>query len=973
MMASFRRFLDAMSGKSIPDSHVSKGCGQASATKATPESLYFGYLAESNRHLSLRGLLHGHIPRIRLDQIYVSLKAIAGDPGERGIHSTTSLQEMDGLPEPPARTQLADTSFYERQNWIVSKVGIEQLLSAHARTAILGEPGSGKTTFVRYLVAKMVAEGDRYGRELGLPNAATPIPIALRRVDPARLPGRRGIGELCVPEVLREDVSPTFIASLIDRGSCVFIFDGLDEVTDASDRRRVANWIEDLANSFGMGNRFIVTSRIVGYRDAPLGAGFEKFTLCDFDIEDIRSFVHRWYEAVASTVFADDPHLQEREVAARSEKLLDVMNSKPGIQELAHNPLLLTIVLLVYSNRASLPEERGKLYSECIDVLLEHLQQSRLEESYHGAFRPIQQLTLDQRRDLLKTIARWLHESGVTHEDRELISRAAIDPVLPGMGFGPETAELFLKEVEERSGLLVQRSGGLGFSHLAFQEFLTALCLAQDEKEELAIPMLIQVRFRSWWREIIQLYATLVSDASWLLRDLISAQDSRYAHNVLLAGACLADARRVRELSIRQDIIARLLELYTRSSFSFHRRHARELLVRIGGPQVEEPFTAILAAPNSDVLLLLDAVEVLSRIRLRGGTVRNLLLLISGPETPEQVRLAALRGMRNSGEPSDELRKILFDLIFHSMSPALRQEAVATLGQLFTDDATVEQIRATILEAPSYTGSLDDFYVSALKAFIGHLPLDRALKILDEKLAIAQAAEFKVEVCRSLLLVRRDEAQRIEKLIQMLKSGIDWGVRGGAALLLGLSHTDRREIAHVLVERLAVDKELGVGLRIADALAHLGWRDQQIIEGLRRALQEDSHSPTLRKLIEAFATLTRDEGFIRERIVSVLENASASSTDQVEAFALLARLHYQSEDITRWLVRELDSMRPERAKACLRYLTAAATIPPTEIATMRRYLETVLANDKLDSVLRDCAFEAMFDLFGIGAAETAVR
>jgi len=613
------------------------------------------------------------------------------------------------------------------------------------------------------------------------------------------------------------------------------------------------------------------------------------------------------------------------------------------------------------------------LYSECIDVLLEHLQQSRLAQSYQGTFRPVQKLTLDQRRDLLKSIARWLHESGVTHHDRAMLSRAAIDPILPGMGFGADMAPVFLKEVEERSGLLVQRSGGLGYSHLAFQEFLTALCLAQDEKEEEAIRILMQVRFRSWWREVIQLYATLVSDASSLLRQLIEAEDSRYAHNVLLAGACLADARRVRDLSLRRDIINRLLELYSHSAFTYRRRHARDLLVRIGGTEVEELFGDILDRPDSDLLLLLDAVEVLSRVHLRSGTTWQLQRLVSDQLAPEQVRLAALRGTRNTQEPDDAFKATLLELMSPGGSPALRQEAVLTLGSLYRDEATVNHVLATILEGPDYAGVLDDFYVAALKAFLGQLPKAAALRILDDKLAAPQAAEFKVEVCRTLLLLKLDAEEQTEKLVTMLKTGVDWGVRGGAALLLGLSRINRRQIAHVLIERLAADRELGVGLRIADALAHLGWRDPQILEGLRQALREERHAPTVRKVIEAFATLTRDEKFIRERIVGSLQDRTALVADQVEAFALLERLRYSAADVTTGLVRQLGGMPPDRAKACLRYLTAIGRIPQAEIASFQDYLEGVLANNQLDSVLRDRAFEAMFDLFGLAAAEMAVR
>ena len=38
------------------------------------------------------------------------------------------------------------------------------------------------------------------------------------------------------------------------------------------------------------GNRFIVTSRIVGYREAPLAVDYKTYTLADFDKEQIKTF-----------------------------------------------------------------------------------------------------------------------------------------------------------------------------------------------------------------------------------------------------------------------------------------------------------------------------------------------------------------------------------------------------------------------------------------------------------------------------------------------------------------------------------------------------------------------------------------------------------------------------------------------------------------------------------------------------------
>ena len=98
MIAILRGILKAISGNhGLPPPGPPPPPPPPEKKKRTPQELYFSYLAESNKHLSLRGLLHGHIPKIRLDEIYISLKAVAGDAGERaGLAAAGASQPDDG-------------------------------------------------------------------------------------------------------------------------------------------------------------------------------------------------------------------------------------------------------------------------------------------------------------------------------------------------------------------------------------------------------------------------------------------------------------------------------------------------------------------------------------------------------------------------------------------------------------------------------------------------------------------------------------------------------------------------------------------------------------------------------------------------------------------------------------------------------------------------------------------------------------
>ena len=939
---------------------------------ADPLTRYLRYTAEIHKYLTLQGLLHGHVPEIELADVYVALKAVAGSGMEEGGLLQRTNRDDDASAA-STLTALNDTSFYEREQRIVSKVDIEQAIAAHPRIAVLGEPGSGKTTFLRYLISRMLADPEHYRRAFGLKHAPVPILISARDIDPRQLPDRKRLNEVCVPEVLRGEIPAELFPNLLDRGSCVLIIDGLDEIQSVEDRHRVAEWIEAFTAANGAGNKVLVTSRIAGFHETPLKLGFARFTLCEFDLEDVRSFVYRWYEAVAKTVLADEPQLRSRRVEEMSAHLLDVMNDKPGIQQLAHNPLLLTIVLLVYTNRQKLPEERAKLYEECINVLLEYLQQSKLGPSYGGNVEALQHLRLAQRRDLLKGVARWLHENGLLEADRGTICQAVLHPVLPTMGFDPEIAESFLREVEQRSGLLVRRSGGIGFSHLAFQEFLTALCLAEDETEEAAVEFLLSVRFRGWWREIVQLYATTIPNATRLIGRLVGAEDTAFAHSLLLAGACLADARRVQDVTLRDTVIRKLLGLYLESEFSFHHRQARELLIRIGGREVSAAFLGVLKQPEATPLQMMNSVEVLARIALSPADRRSLLDLIVANEVPDRIRLTSIRGLRNSTAADPEVESVLVGVVFSAgRQPSEKDEAVTTLGKIYRDAATAGRIRREILLNPAYDHRIDSLYVASAKAFINIFEPEEALSLLRRRLDVPNCAEYKVELCRSVLNVAVSDRRRIEFLLEVLQRGVDWGARGGAALIAGLVRSDRKVIAHALTERLAVDREPGVGARIADALAQLGWRDKSVEDGLLAAIAEyrTGYAGTYRKLIEAYAILARKEDFIQTNLTAQLEGRQLRSVeDQVAALAALQRLRYYSEDFVSALISRLPTAHPDVAKAALLYITTLARVPTPMLDQFQQYLNGVLANTRLDRVLRDQAFEASYQLYGM--VETA--
>jgi predicted NACHT family NTPase len=246
-----------------------------------------------------------------------------------------------------------------------------------------------------------------------------------------------------------------------------------------------------------------------------------------FTAKQQEEFVHNWYRAneIMSSQ-KDDPGVRE-DARRGAADLLDRLRSSNTISELAVNPLLLTMIATVHRYRSSLPGRRVELYSEICEVFLGKRHEARGLPS---------DLTPAQKIRVLRQLA-------FTMMDKELREIKATDALRsitkPLSAVSPNTkGEEFLKGVENSSGLLVEsESGKYGFSHLTFQEYLTAVHIIEGQLER----VLIEHVDETWWRETIRLYCAQ-TDASGVISACLK---SKTTASLSLAIECVREAREV--------------------------------------------------------------------------------------------------------------------------------------------------------------------------------------------------------------------------------------------------------------------------------------------------------------------------------------------------------------------------------------------------------------------------------------------
>src|SRR5262249_50278967 len=173
---------------------------------------------------------------------------------------------------------------------------------------------------------------------------------------------------------------------------CLLLFDGLDEVASDSLRRDMAEAISTFMTNYSEGdaakarssNRFIVTSRIVGYESGPFSK-YAHYTLLDLEDEQIERFLTNWCPAVeryqAMAAQGMKPLNVQQETQAKTagveqkEKLKRALDNNPSIKRLALNPLMLTILALIQKSGKTLPHRRIDLYEVVTRTLLDNWNQ----------------------------------------------------------------------------------------------------------------------------------------------------------------------------------------------------------------------------------------------------------------------------------------------------------------------------------------------------------------------------------------------------------------------------------------------------------------------------------------------------------------------------------------------------------------------------------------------------------------------
>jgi NACHT domain len=374
------------------------------------------------------------------------------------------------------------------------RIGGLALVKRNKNLFILGKPGAGKTTFLKY-IAIQAAEPDKPVID------KVPVFVSLKRWADS--------GTELLPFIEEQfdkcdfPAARPFVEELLKSGGAIVLFDGLDEVNQEGGQRdkqtlAINNFIE----------KYDRTQCLITCRLAASDYSFKPFTyveIADFTPEQIETFVVNW--------FRNNEGEKDEETSKRFLAEFKREDNK-GLRDLARTPLLLTLLCLSFNETLTFPQRRVEIYKEALDALLKKWDSSRKikrDEVYR-------KLSLGHKENMLSHIAAETFEKNqyfIPQAELEKLIADFVKNVPPHDTNEATDGEAILKAIEAQHGIFVERAREIySFSHLTFQEYFTAKYIT-DNAAKGALTVLIKKHYADKrWREVFLLTTSLLPDAS---------------------------------------------------------------------------------------------------------------------------------------------------------------------------------------------------------------------------------------------------------------------------------------------------------------------------------------------------------------------------------------------------------------------------------------------------------------------------
>jgi GTPase SAR1 family protein len=597
--------------------------------------------------------------RVSLEHVYIPQSAKSALP-PRDL-TRDYLKEL--------RTRGADVSFEEmevqRQQYEeLRSVPILEIVdnSAYNRLVILGDPGLGKSTLLKYLALRWSHQPTR------------PLALLLELRRTVQESGQidfldyveRGAGQ-ALPLPRQE------LYQYLQENESLVLFDGLDEVVEGR-RGTVVLRILSFSREYPKA-RIIVTSRIHGYHPGSThpeqfrDAQFKQFTLQDFMREEVDCFITMWNK---------EAFQQHPDRARYESRLRRALAESPAIRELSTNPLLLTMMAIL--NRVQdLPRDRVRLYERCAELLLKNWDLEKFEElkERREAQDIKDKLGPEQKMRILELVAAAMQRerSGLAGNiiSEEMLKRI-IEKQLVELGVQQpwSVADDLIWMLRERNFMLAYLGDRqYAFVHRTFLEYFCAhdLKYRLEKTTTISLEQLASIFATNWpydeWQEVLCLLSSMigVEHADKCISALLKERKTSGGEKaILLSARCLMEIREV-------GSIRRVKEEVQQALFSLAESDIFELPISMAKASVRE-----------------QAIHELARGWREEARIFEWLRKLAFNDPDQFVRAAAIQEMARGWKESVDIEEWLKERLLKDRDVWVRRAIVQELAHGWRDE-----------------------------------------------------------------------------------------------------------------------------------------------------------------------------------------------------------------------------------------------------------------------------------------------
>ncbi|CAF3892123.1 unnamed protein product, partial [Rotaria sp. Silwood1] len=364
-------------------------------------------------------------------------------------------------------------------------VDINELENIQKSILIVGDPGSGKTTMLRWF---LWTNANKFNSVLSetYSNTKVRLPILINLNDLVDLNLSASIFDfLCQSTAHGDNRQAKFIADYVNFGHTLILLDGFDQINDLQKRKQILMFVHQFVMMNSKENQLIMTSCTL---QPILDELFIYYNLELFSFDKVCYFIDNWWNNHCTKIRNIQNENGNDRWKRQAHELKVLLTQDDGLKQLSSNPLLLSTMCQLATLKmivGATPRKRIFYYHISVLVML-----ARVQSMFTTDDSTTNNVLIDLLSDIAAHLQQYLSTGLIEKFDMRYKFWASLKTHYASSSTNKKDknfVDYFLNKISYGIGVFVPRDENTyGFLYSSFQDYFTCLSLIQslEEKDE---------------------------------------------------------------------------------------------------------------------------------------------------------------------------------------------------------------------------------------------------------------------------------------------------------------------------------------------------------------------------------------------------------------------------------------------------------------------------------------------------------